>query len=169
MEPTTKNPIFSILIPIKNDRGDFDQQVEKICRQLGGDKADCYEIIGIESPKSVNAHRDTDEVHGDVIIVIDGDLKQTPTTLSEVLGAFEKGSDMAFAGQYAANAKKTDEPELSYFAVRRNSLPHISESPEGQRLIVEVLGTDMIKRLIEQDDQSKHNYVFGHLRKMIGA
>lgn len=163
-----KPPIYSLIIPIGIDRANFDNRIGNICTLLDDDIAGCYEIVAIESPKQNGASEDWDKVHGEVIVVIDGDLDRTPTTLREVIGSFEKGSDMAFAGQYAPDATFDDEPELSYFGIRRTSLGNIDKSPEGQQLVLEILGPEVIRKLMEPTPTSGHVYILTHLRKLIG-
>ena len=103
------------------------------------------------------------------MVIIDGDLDIEPTTLTDVITAFKDGSDMAFAGQYHEGRREESTPELSYFGIRRSSLPRLHESPEGYKLIVEILGAETIKKLAEDPSEISGNYILKHLRKAVGV
>lgn len=169
--PETKQPsqvFFSLIIPTRADRDLFARHIDSVCAVLDNQIPGYYEIVAIESGAD-NPANEWDHVKGEVLLIIDGDLTCPPTTLCEVVTAFEDGSDMAFAGQYKNNDRSATEPELSYFGIRRSSLPRLHESPEGHRLILEILGPDTIKKLSNAPTEVSGNYILNHLRKMIGV
>lgn len=167
----TKEPngvFFSLIVPATADREQFKGHINNVCAVLDGQIPGYYEIVAVEVGQD-NPSNDWDNVKGEVLIIIDGDLTCAPTTLCEVITAFQDGSDMAFAGQYNNVERAEDDPELSYFGVRRSSLSRIHESPEGHRLILEILGPDTIKKLSSSPREISGNYILKHLRKMIGV
>ncbi len=159
---------FSLIIPANADRQLFEGHVNNVCAVLDQQIPGYYEIIAVESGQD-NSSNDWDNVKGEVLVIIDGNLECAPTTLCEVITAFQDGSDMAFAGQYRDSVKSHDDPELSYFGIRRSSLSRLHESPEGHRLILEILGPETIKKLGTAPREISGNYILKHLRKMIGV
>lgn len=167
----TKDPsgiFFSLIVPSVADRDRFQGHISSVCAVLDKQIPGYYEIVAIESSED-NPSSDWDHVKGEVLVIIDGDLNCPPTTLNEVITAFEDGSDMAFAGQYQDGTSASSDPELSYFGIRRSSLPRLHESPEGHRLILEILGPETIKKLTTTPTEISGNYILKHLRKMIGV
>ncbi len=163
----SENLFFSLLIPVLEDREQFNVHVTNICTVLDNKIPGCYEIVAIEKQRddSLNAW---DHLKGEVLVVIDGNLNYPPTTLNEVVLAFEDGSDMAFAEQYPEMRNSLSLPDISYFGIKRASLPRLNESPEGQRLILEILGPENIKKLQLQTKGSSEGNIFGQLKKIIG-
>jgi hypothetical protein len=167
----TKKPsgiFFSLIVPAHADRGVFEGHVSNVCSVLDNQIPGYYEIVAVESGED-NPSNDWDHVKGEVLVIIDGDLACSPTTLCEVITSFHDGSDMAFAGQYRDGKKTDTDPELSYFGIRRSSLSRIHESPDGHRLILEILGPETIKKLSTSPRDISGNYILKHLRKMIGV
>jgi hypothetical protein len=166
----TKEPsgiFFSLIVPSVADRDRFYGHISSVCAVLDNHIPGYYEIVAIENNEH-SPSSDWDHVKGEVLVIIDGDLNYPPTTLNEVITAFEDGSDMAFAGQYQDGASVGSEPQLSYFGIRRSSLPRLHESPEGHRLILEILGPETIKKLTTSPTEISGNYILKHLRKMVG-
>ena len=159
---------FSLVIPSHEDRERFEGHINNVCAVLDDQIPGYYEIVAVESGQD-NPSNDWDHVKGEVLVIIDGDLSCSPTTLCEVITAFQDGSDMAFAGQYPDDKDLSSDPTLSYFGVRRSSLPRIHESPDGHRLILEILGPETIKKLSTSPREVSGNYILKHLRKMIGV
>jgi len=159
---------FSLIIPNNSDRERFKRHISSVCAVLDKQIPGYYEIVAVEAG-SDDPTNEWDHVKGEVLVIIDGDLSCPPTTLCEVVTAFEDGSDMAFAGQYMDGASTGSEPQLSYFGIRRSSLPRIHESPEGHRLILEILGPETIKKLSTAPSDVSGDYIMKHLRKMIGV
>lgn len=155
---------FSLLIPAVPDREQFNVQVNNICSVLDGTIPNCYEIVAIEK-QTDDSLSEWDHVKGEVLVIIDGNLGHIPTTLNDVVTAFENGSDMAFAEQYPA---EHGTPEISYFGIKRSSLPRVHESPQGQRLILDILGPETIKKLQTSATDSSGGYILRHLRKIVG-
>lgn len=167
----TKQPsgvFFSLIVPNHSDRDRFQGHIKSVCAVLDNQIPGYYEIVAVEAGED-NPANEWDHVKGEVLVIIDGDLSCPPTTLCEVVTAFEDGSDMAFAGQYQDGAPVGSEPQLSYFGIRRSSLPRLHESPEGHRLILEILGPETIKKLSTAPGEVSGNYILKHLRKMIGV
>ena len=167
----TKGPtniFFSLIVPSHTDRQRFEGHVSNVCAVLDNQIPGFYEIVAVESGQD-NPSNDWDHVKGEVLVIIDGDLSCSPTTLCEVITAFQDGSDMAFAGQYPDDRATGNDPALSYFGVRRSSLTRIHESPDGHRLILEILGPETIKKLSTSPREVSDNYILKHLRKMIGV
>ncbi len=159
---------FSLLIPANADRHLFEGHVNNVCSVLDAQIPGSYEIVAVEAGQD-NPTNDWDNVKGEVLVIIDGNLECAPTTLCEVITAFQDGSDMAFAGQYRDGGRGSNDPELSYFGIRRSSLSRLHESPEGHRLILEILGPETIKKLGTAPREVSGNYILKHLRKMIGV
>lgn len=154
-----------MVVPALTDRKKFDVQIMNICGVLDGKIPGCYEIVTIENRKTDDHLDDWDHVKGDVLIIIDGDLEHVPTTLADVIDAFREGSDMAFAGQYAKTGAKND-PDLSYFGIKRSALSRLHESPRGQKLILDILGPETIKKLDTAKDAGDGR-ILKNLRRLI--
>ncbi len=167
----TKQPtgvFFSLIIPNNADRERFKGHITSVCAVLDKQIPGYYEIVAVEAGAD-DPTNEWDHVKGEVLVIIDGDLSCPPTALCEVVTAFEDGSDMAFAGQYPEGESISSEPKLSYFGVRRSSLSRLHESPEGHRLILEILGPETIKKLSTAPSEVSGNYILQHLRRMIGV
>ncbi len=158
---------FSLIIPAVPDREQFNVQVTNVCSVLDDKIPGCYEIITIEK-QADNSVNEWEHVKGEVLVIIDGDLQHPPTSLNDIVGAFEDGNDMAFAEQYPEVRGARPQPDLSYFGIKRSSLPRLHESPEGQRLILELLGPENIKKLQTSESKSSGSYILKHLKKIIG-
>lgn len=169
MEDSKKsaNMFFSLIIPAVPDREQFNVQVANVCTVLDDKIPGCYEIVTIEKQPD-DSLSEWDHVKGEVLVIIDGNLQHPPTTLSDIVGAFEDGNDMAFAEQYLAARNEHHSPDISYFGIKRSALPRLHESPEGQRLILEILGPDNIKKLQSSENKSSGSYILKHLRKIVG-
>lgn len=170
--PENKSPsavFFSLIVPSASDREKFDGHISSVCAVLDKQIPGYYEIIAVESQPDNSSLNDWDHVNGEVLVIIDGNLTCQPTSLHDVITAFMDGSDMAFAGQYIDGTSRTSEPDLSYFGIRRSSLSRIHESPEGQKLILEILGPETIKKLATSPTEVSGNYILKHLRRMIGV
>ena len=159
---------FSLIIPAMADRDKFDIHVGNVCTVLDEKIPGCYEIVAIESRGSDENINDWDNVKGEVLVIVDGDLENRPTSLTDVVAAFEEGSDMAFAGQYTDSNNRANEA-LSYFGIRRNALPRLHESSEGHKLILEILGPETIKKLSSTPTEVSGSYILEHLKRMIGV
>lgn len=160
---------FSLIIPASSDRQKFDGHINNVCAILDSKIPGYYEIVAIENRGDDNSLNDWDQVKGEVLVIIDGDLECPPTTLCDVIAAFEEGNDMAFAGQYVGPKGHNNEPDLSYFGIRRSSLSRIHESPRGHKLILEILGPETIKKLNTSPSEISGGYILKHLKKMIGV
>lgn len=158
---------FSLIIPAVPDREKFNIQVTNVCSVLDGRIPGCYEIITIEKQPD-DSLSEWDHVKGEVLVIIDGNLEHPPTTLNDIVGAFEDGNDMAFAEQYPKDRNRWQQPDISYFGIKRSSLPRIHESPEGKRLILEILGPEAIKKLQVSSKESSDSYIVKHLKKILG-
>lgn len=161
--------IFSLIVPHDSDTEKFEGHIANVCSILDDQAPNCYEIVAIEGKGKDVPTNEWDTVKGEVLVIIDGDLDIEPTTLTDVITAFKDGSDMAFAGQYHEGRREESTPELSYFGIRRSSLPRLHESPEGYKLIVEILGAETIKKLAEDPSEISGNYILKHLRKAVGV
>lgn len=169
--PETKESgksFFSLIIPASADRELFQGHINNVCAVLDEQVPGYYEIVAVEAGRD-NPSNDWDHVKGEVLVIIDGDLHCQPTTLCEVITAFQDGFDMTFASQYPDSGRIGPDPELSYFGIRRSSLSRIHESPEGHRLILEILGPETLKKLSTSPREVSGNYILKHLRKMIGV
>lgn len=167
-ESESEKIIYSLVVPHDTNNDVFQSHVDKVCSVLDNKVPNCYEIIAIEGKGQDVPDNDWDHVKGEILVIIDGDMTYEPTTLCDVVDAFDKGSDMAFAGQYDGPVKDENAPILSYFGIRRSSLPRIHESPEGYKLILGILGPDTIKKLSTEPTKVSDRYILNHLRKMIG-
>lgn len=159
---------FSLIVPNVAERETFKSHINSVCAVLDSQIPGYYEIVAVEVGED-NPTNEWDNVKGEVLVIIDGDLTCPPTTLCEVITAFEDGNDMAFAGQYQDGKETSGEPELSYFGIRRSSLDRLHESPEGHKLILEILGPETIKKLASSPSDISGNYILKHLRNMIGV
>ncbi len=166
---TANNIFFSLVIPTLADREKFNVQVTNVCGILDGKIPGCYEIVAIENRQDDGNLDDWDHVKGEVLVIIDGDLEQEPTTLADVIQAFKDGNDMAFASQYRGSKGRDDEPNLSYFGIKRSSLPRLHESPNGQKLILEILGPETIKRLSTTQGDREGDHILKSLRKIVNV
>lgn len=158
---------FSLIIPAVPDREQFNIQVSNVCTVLDGKIPGCYEIITIEKQPD-DSLSEWDHVKGEVLVIIDGNLEHPPTTLNDIVGAFEDGNDMAFAEQYPEVRNERQSPDISYFGIKRSSLPRLHKSPEGQRLILEILGPENIKKLQTATNEPSSSYILKHLKKIVG-
>lgn len=168
-DKTADNIFFSLVIPALADREKFNVQITNVCGILDGKIPGCYEIVAIENRQDDNNLDDWDHVKGEVLVIIDGDLEQEPTTLTDVIQTFKDGSDMAFASQYATSNHRRGEPDLSYFGIKRSSLPRLHESPNGQKLILEILGPETIKRLSTAKGDREGDHILKSLRKIVNV
>jgi len=171
MEPGNKSTVdfFSLIIPAMQDRDRFDIHVGNVCTVLDKKIPGCYEIVAVESRGSDDSLNDWDHVKGEILVIIDGDLENQPTSLGDVVTAFEEGNDMAFAGQYPDSNNRASEANLCYFGIRRNALSRLHESPEGHKLILEILGPETIKKLGASPSEVSGSYILKHLKRMIGV
>lgn len=156
---------YSLIVPALMDRDKFKVQITNVCSVLDGKIPGCYEIVTIENRQDDNNLDDWDHVKGEVLVIIDGDLAQSPTTLADIIDTFQEGNDMAFASQYINSGPKSD-PDLSYFGIKRSSLPRLHESPNGQKLILEILGPETIKKL-SASKGSNDSRILKNLRQLI--
>lgn len=169
MEKDSKSPIYSFIVPLNPGHGEAKECIDGVCTVLDEKIAGSYEVIAIEDPKANDANDEWDQVKGEVVIILDGDLRQRPTTLCDVISAFEEGSDLAFAGQYTTKNATDSEPTLSYLGIRRSALDTIESSDEGKRLVVEVLGPKTIQKLRNRPTTALNGYILKHLQKVIGV
>ncbi len=160
--------LFSLIVPLSPDTERFDGHIANVCSVLDDHIPNCYEIVAIDGKGKDVPENEWEAVKGEVLVIIDGNLDQKPATLSDVINAFNDGSDMAFAEQYREGQKK-DRPELSYFGVRRSSLPRLHHSPKGYQLIVEILGSETIDKLSNDPSAISGNYILKNLKKVIGV
>lgn len=167
-EMSESKVIYSLILPHHSDEKKFEVHVANVCSILENHVPNCYEIVAIEGKGSDVPSNEWDNVKGEVLVIIDGDLSSKPTVLSDVITSFKEGSDMAFAGQYKEGQKDAIDPELSYFGIRRSSLSRIHESPEGYKLILEILGPETIKKLSNDPSEISGHYILNHLKKMVG-
>lgn len=161
--------IFSLIVPLATDTEKFNGHIANVCSVLDDHIPNCYEIVAIDGKGADVPNNEWDAVKGEILLIVDGDLDTKPTTLSDIISSFKEGSDMAFAGQYQEGQKVGDQPQLSYFGIRRSSLPRLHESPEGYRLIVEILGPETVSKLASEPSEVSGNYILKHLRKMVGV
>ena len=111
-----------------------------------------------------------EQAHGNVLAVIDGDLRQPPNTLSDIVTALKKGSDLAMTVQYKEGSKKNGEDSLSFLAIQKETLPKINESTKGYQLILEILGPENIKKMTEAstEESGKGGRILSHIQTMMG-
>lgn len=164
-EHATNKLFFSLIVPALTDREEFDVQIMNVCGVLDGKIPGCYEIVTIENRQDDDHLDDWDHVRGEVLVIIDGDLANSPTALVDVIEAFKEGSDMAFASQYIKSGTGGD-PDLSYFGIKRSSLSRLHESPNGQKLILGILGPETIKKLSTAKG-SHDSRILKNLRQLI--
>lgn len=89
------------------------------------------------------------EARGDILATIDGNQAELTKTLSELVDQLNKGSDLTVCTRYGEK-KAGDGVSATCFAIRKAHLPDLEESAEGYQLILEMLGPDAVKRLMEQ-------------------
>lgn len=166
---TADNIFFSLVIPALADRDKFNVQITKVCGILDGKIPGCYEIVAIENRQDDDNLDNWDHVKGEVLVIIDGDLELEPTTLTDVIQTFKDGNDMAFASQYVKENNRRGEPDLSYFGIKRSSLSRLHESPNGQKLILEILGPETIKKLSMSKSDSSGEQILKSLRRLINV
>lgn len=168
-ENKSEQIFYSLIVPNNTDTEIFQSHITKVCSVLDNHIPNYYEVIAIDGVDKDVPKKDWDRVKGEVLVIIDGDMKCEPTLLCDVVDAFKTGSDMAFAGQYQdQQGEENDNPTLSYFGIRRSALSRIHESPEGYKIILEILGPDTIAKLSTSPTKISDNYILHHLRQMIG-
>ncbi|OGG85607.1 hypothetical protein A2392_02460 [Candidatus Kaiserbacteria bacterium RIFOXYB1_FULL_46_14] len=147
MESSQTTPRYSLIIPWIADQAILDNQIKSLSAIFDDETNALYEIVAVDRSHIKEVAEDLDRIKGDVLIIIDGELKEPPGLLKEMIDSFEKGADLALAGHYSDNQNDAKEPALVCFGIRRTALPRIKESPEGFGLALNILGPEAIKRM----------------------
>lgn len=186
---TEEELFFSLIITSPPSAESLGEIVSAICKILDEHLPSHYEIILMDDKPEVlaaatelaNTHDqlrvfkytgDTpvaagwEQAHGNVLAVIDGDLTQPPTTLSDLTKALKKGSDLAMTSQYKDGKPQNGEPDLSLLAIHKKKLPELNESSKGYQLMVEILGPETIKKM-SKDGQKQSGGLMSHLKNML--
>jgi|GEM_PF-2364644 len=169
MNPAENKIIYSLVVPLSTDTNKFDKHIANVCSVLDDQIPNCYEIVAIDGEAKDVDDNEWDNVQGEILLIIDGDLDSKPITLSDIIASFKQGSDMAFAEQYKKGIETKTHPELSYFGIRRSSLKQLNSSLQGYQLMVEILGPDTIEKLATNPSAISGNYILKNLKKVIGV
>lgn len=183
---------FSLIITSPPSSDSISAIVNAICKILDEHLPNHYEIILIDDNSEILSVATTlaeeypqlrvfkysgptpvaagwEQADGNVLAVIDGDLTQPPTTLSELAKALKKGSDLAVTSQYKEGSQRTGDPDLSFLAINRKTLPHLNESSKGYQLMLEILGPENIKRMTANKEKNGKGRILSHLKNVLGA
>ena len=68
--------------------------------------------MAIDRSQIKEVAKDLDRIKGEVLIIIDGELREPPGLLKELIDSFEKGADLALSGHYAGSQSDAKEPAL---------------------------------------------------------
>lgn len=172
---TSSGVKLSLVIPTPKDPKEIGNLVAAISEVLNNSFHGKYEIILVSGdPTSLSAAsgvagtnaslrvvHDTEgspieagwhEAKGDILATINGNQKEITNTLLELVGELNKGSDLTVCTRYGEK-KAGDGVSATCFAIKKARLPNLEESAEGYQLILEMLGPDAVKRLMEKKDQ----------------
>lgn len=186
------NLTFTITLPSVSDINEAGRNLENVFSVLDNYIHEKYELL-LLCPSEINQAAMSDlanthkavkviplakdglewkETMGDVLMVIDGDLSRPATALLDVVKNLESGSDMALLTHYTNN-KESDDPVLTCFAVRRNSLKKLAHDSKGYQLLSEVFGNKNLSKITANDLVDTSNHGLGHffsgLRSLIKA
>ena len=170
MNTVGEHPYFSLVLPSTYDAGNVEMYVANVCEILENRAAGRYEMIMIcgqdesftavantltpiyeqlrivEAPGPAVA-RGWEVAHGDVLGVLDGQLTEKPTSLIQIIDTIEEGADMAIASQYDTEHKLQTDAVLGCFAIRKNCLSRLKESPQGQQMLRDILGEENMQQI----------------------
>ncbi len=167
---------LSLVIPTPKDPKEIGNLVAAISEVLNKSFDGKYEVILVSGdPTSLSAAtgiagtnaslrvvRNTEgspieagwhEARGEILATINGNQSEITNTLSEMIGELNKGSDLTVCTRYGEK-KAGDGVSATCFAVKKARLPNLEESAEGYQLILEMLGPDAVKRLMEKKGQA---------------
>jgi dolichol-phosphate mannosyltransferase len=114
---------------------------------------------------------------GSILGVIDGDLQHPPHVLTQLLQEVQQGADLAVASRHVAGGGvsswsfvrrflsrgaqllgliilprvlgRVSDPMSGYFMVRRQSIANVKFNPVGYKILLEVIGRGMVRRIAE--------------------
>lgn len=173
--PTANGIKLSLIIPTPKDPKEIGNLVAAISEVLDKSFNGKYEVILVSGdPTSLSAAsgvagtnaslrvvHDTggspieagwEQARGDILATIDGTQTELTKTLSEMINQLNQGSDLTVCTRYGSK-KAGDGVSATCFAIRKAHLPDLEESAEGYQLILEMLGPDAVKRLMEKKNQ----------------
>ena len=112
-----------------------------------------------------------EQARGNVLAVVDGDLTQSPTSLSDIIETLKNGSDLAMTSQYREGKLKNGDGTLSFLAVHKDTLPQINESTKGYQLMLEILGPENIKKMTQAgaEEAGQGGRILSHIQAMVGS
>lgn len=173
--PASNDIKLSLIIPTPKDPKEIGNLVAAISEVLNQSFHGKYEIILVSGdPTSLSAAsgvagtnaslrvvHDTEgrpieagwhEARGDILATIDGNQTELTKTLAELVDQLNKGSDLTVCTRYGSK-KSGDGVSATCFAIRKAHLSDLEESAEGYQLVLEMLGPDAVKRLMEKKFQ----------------
>ena len=173
--PASNGIKLSLIIPTPKDPKDIGNLVAAISEVLDKNFNGKYEVILVSGdPTSLSAAsgvagtnaslrvvHDTEgrpieagwhEAKGDILATINGNQTEITNTLSELVGELNKGSDLTVCTRYGSK-KSGDGVSATCFAIKKAHLPDLEQSTEGYQLILEMLGPEAVKKLMEKKDQ----------------
>ncbi|MCV3213344.1 glycosyltransferase [Plectonema radiosum NIES-515] len=202
----SENILLSLVIPTYKERDNIKNVVSILSRLLDESILGDYELIVVDddSPdrtwevaesltqeyRQLRVMRRQNErglssavirgwqgARGRVLGVIDGDLQHPPEVLSQLLGAIQKGADMAVASRHVDGGGvskwsffrrflsrgaqllgliilpdvlgRVSDPMSGYFMVRRNSIAGVTLNPVGYKILLEVIGRGKVREIAE--------------------
>ena len=168
MEPQaqTDTPRYSIIIPLPVDGEVLNQHIDNLSATLDEYVAGAYEIVSVDRTHPEQIAEELDQINGEVIILIDGDLSHPPELLREMIQAFETGADLILGGHYAENASE-EEPVLTCFGLRLASAHRVKESPEGLRVTLDILGPEALRKMSGNSAKPEAGNIVSYLRSLI--
>ena len=173
MKNSVPSPYFSLVLPPTIPPADLETCVAGICEVLDTSAPERYELIiiddnanGIASiaesltpiyrqlrvvrSKNPAVSAGWEAATGDVLSILDGDLSQKPTSLNQLVATIEEGADLVVLGQYAKiDTTKTDNQTVGCLAIRKDCLTCIDDSPQGNKILRDILGEETFQRIRE--------------------
>ena len=181
---------FTITLPATNDLNEAGRNLQNIFSVLDNHIAEKYELLllcpseinptsissltkGHQSVKIIPLAKDGlewKETVGDVLMVVDGDLSKPATALLDVVKNLESGSDMALLTHYTNN-KDANDPVLTCFAIKRESLKKLGHNSKGYQLLAEIFGNENLRKITNNElvatKQKSLGHFFSGLRSLI--
>jgi len=190
--PETTGLFFSLIITKPIDPQTVETTVKNISEVLDEEMPQSYEIIVMDSDTSsleaatqvaekyptLRVFKYTgntpvaagwEQASGNVLGIIDGDLVQPPTSLSDLIKDIKSGSDISVTSQYKDGKPDGGDPDLSFMAIRKQALPKLNESSKGYQLMLEMMGPENIRKMADDKmEDSNSGRILSHLKNIIG-
>lgn len=100
---------------------------------------------------------------GSVLGVLDGSVRQKPTSLKEVIEIIDEGADLAISSQYSKVTPELNTDEVGCFAIRKDCLQKIQGTESSNELLLQILGKDNYDAITQQFATHKNQSAWQNL------